>query len=95
MGIAEALEHLHDATTESIIHRDVKSSNILLSSDNEPKVQIVLSQKWYLKCALVIRFCILVPKMYCVVQLSDFGLAVLSSNSSYHIDNNNVAGTFG
>lgn len=64
LGVAEALEHLHDASTESIIHRDVKSSNILLSSDYEPR-------------------------------LSDFGLAVFSSSSSYHIDNNNVAGTFG
>ncbi|CAH9127938.1 unnamed protein product [Cuscuta epithymum] len=36
LGVAEALEHLHNSA--SIIHRDVKSSNILLSYDFEPKL---------------------------------------------------------
>ncbi|XP_076885697.1 protein kinase STUNTED-like [Bidens hawaiensis] len=38
VGVAEALVFLHDNCDETVIHRDVKSSNILLSDDFEPQL---------------------------------------------------------
>lgn len=37
IGVAEALDYLHN-NEQAVIHRDVKSSNILLSDDFEPQV---------------------------------------------------------
>lgn len=36
VGIAEALNYLHNECSQPVIHRDVKSSNILLSEDYKP-----------------------------------------------------------
>ncbi len=38
VGICKALEYLHNGSPRSVIHRDVKSSNILLSHDFRPQV---------------------------------------------------------
>ncbi len=38
VGIRKALEYLHDGSPRSVIHRDVKPSNILLSHDFRPQV---------------------------------------------------------
>jgi len=38
IGVAEALEYLHNNGDQPVIHRDVKSSNVLLSEDFEPQV---------------------------------------------------------
>lgn len=38
MGVAEALDYLHNNGAQSVIHREVKSSNVLLSEDFEPQV---------------------------------------------------------
>ncbi|XP_019458709.1 PREDICTED: probable receptor-like serine/threonine-protein kinase At5g57670 [Lupinus angustifolius] len=38
VGVAEALNYLHNGCTHAVIHRDVKSSNILLSDDFEPQL---------------------------------------------------------
>ncbi|KAH9612831.1 hypothetical protein KSS87_021564 [Heliosperma pusillum] len=38
VGVAEALDCLHNRDSDSVIHRDVKSSNILLSAEYEPQL---------------------------------------------------------
>ncbi|OMO56044.1 hypothetical protein COLO4_35819 [Corchorus olitorius] len=38
VGVAEALDYLHNVCEQPVIHRDVKSSNILLSDDFEPQL---------------------------------------------------------
>jgi serine/threonine protein kinase len=37
-GVAEALDYLHCKDDQPVIHRDVKSSNVLLSEDFKPQV---------------------------------------------------------
>ncbi|KAJ9170209.1 hypothetical protein P3X46_018335 [Hevea brasiliensis] len=39
VGVAEALDYLHNLCDQPVIHRDVKSSNIFLSDDFEPQGQ--------------------------------------------------------
>ncbi|XP_076924274.1 cysteine-rich receptor-like protein kinase 2 [Bidens hawaiensis] len=38
LGIARGLAHLHEESHVKIIHRDIKSSNILLDNDFQPKI---------------------------------------------------------
>lgn len=46
VGISEALEYLHSGSARPVIHRDIKSSNILLSDDFEPQLCDFGLAKW-------------------------------------------------
>ncbi|GFP92432.1 receptor-like cytosolic serine/threonine-protein kinase rbk1 [Phtheirospermum japonicum] len=50
LGVAEALDHLHNSD-EPIIHRDVKSSNILLSDNFEPQLSDFGLATWASSCS--------------------------------------------
>lgn len=41
-GVAEALNYLHNECARPVIHRDVKTSNILLTNEFEPQVCLQL-----------------------------------------------------
>ncbi|GFY91355.1 kinase with adenine nucleotide alpha hydrolases-like domain-containing protein [Actinidia rufa] len=49
LGAAEALDYLHNRAVEPVIHKDAKSSNILLSDDFEPQLQ-ALDSSHYTTC---------------------------------------------
>ena len=91
VGVAEALEYLHNRDAQPVIHRDVKSSNILLSDDFEPQVVaflfvLILSSGFMFRVS---------HSCFHFFQLSDFGLAKWASTTSTHITSTDVAGTFG
>ncbi|GAV87536.1 Pkinase domain-containing protein/Usp domain-containing protein [Cephalotus follicularis] len=46
LGVAEALDYLHSVSAKTVIHRDVKSSNILLSDDFEPQLSDFGLAQW-------------------------------------------------
>uniref|UniRef100_A0A1J3CHJ1 Proline-rich receptor-like protein kinase PERK13 n=1 Tax=Noccaea caerulescens TaxID=107243 RepID=A0A1J3CHJ1_NOCCA len=46
VGVAEALDYLHNSASQPVIHRDVKSSNILLSDEFEPQLSDFGLARW-------------------------------------------------
>lgn len=94
MGVAEALDYLHGAG-KPVIHRDVKSSNILLSDDYEPRVLPYCTGSDAEKFSLPGRPACSRSSSDAGPQLADFGLAQWESSSSSHAACSDVAGTFG
>lgn len=101
IGVAEALNYLHNECPRPIIHRDVKSSNILLDDTFKPQVgtAALLLQKKKKDYNLVIKssnFRILtLLVVYQLSQLSDFGLAIWGPPRASFITDSDVVGTFG
>lgn len=90
LGVAEALEYLHERSAQPVIHRDVKSSNILLSEDFEPQLCDFGLAKWastsstYITCTDVAgTFGYLAPEYFMYGKVNDkvdvyaFGVVLL------------------
>ncbi|KAF7816806.1 putative receptor-like serine/threonine-protein kinase [Senna tora] len=90
MGVAEALDYLHNNGAQSVIHRDVKSSNVLLSEDFEPQLSDFGLAKWmsasssHITCTVVAgTFGYLAPEYFMYGKVNDkidvyaFGVVLL------------------
>lgn len=90
VGVAEALDHLHNGCSRSVIHRDVKSSNILLSENSEPQLTDFGLATWapitssHISCSNVLgTFGYLAPEYFIYGKVNDktdvyaFGVVLL------------------
>ncbi|KAG8503739.1 hypothetical protein CXB51_001736 [Gossypium anomalum] len=90
VGIAEGLDYLHNELSRPVIHRDIKSSNILLSDGFEPKLSDFGLAIWgptdssfLIQADVVGTFGYLAPEYFMYGKLSDkidvyaFGVVLL------------------
>jgi serine/threonine protein kinase len=96
VGVAHALSYLHgNDNSHPVIHRDVKSSNIIISELFEPKVILFCLIAFNASVPLQISYLCELNFFNILMQLSDFGLAVWAADVTSQMTCNDVAGTFG
>lgn len=89
VGVSEALDYLHNGFSQSVIHGDVKSSNILLSEEFEPQLSDFGLARWaptssYITCSDVLgTFGYLAPEYFVYGKVNEktdvyaFGVVLL------------------
>lgn len=89
VGVAKALDYLHNGFSQSVMHGDVKTSNILLSEEFEPQLSDFGLARWastssYITCSDVLgTFGYLAPEYFVYGKVNDktdvyaFGVVLL------------------
>ncbi|KAJ0800840.1 putative protein kinase RLK-Pelle-RLCK-VI family [Helianthus annuus] len=87
LDTARGLEYIHEHTKPHYIHRDVKTSNILLDSAFKAKVSYLLHKNEF--------YCLSFEQLF-IKRISDFGLAkVVGIPNDREASTTRVVGTFG
>lgn len=82
--INRGLEYLHERCNLPVIHRDLKSSNILLDSNFNAKVRAFIHPRFRYAFVYLIAFEF--------IQISDFGLATTELHAKYKVKLSGASG---